>query len=247
MSILIGYIDGDRTKRLHIDDYDKEAHKDRVFCAYGHPIVGKKGTKQTWHYAHKSGYDNDCARKMGEWHRWWQGRMEEDFLEIIMEKEFPEGSGHLTKHIADALNANDCVVEFQKSVVPPQIIKEREAFYEDMIWVFYCGEHRIEIEKQRGRFMKAKLVGGSKFFLEAKRRTFLDFDQRGVLELMRIDNPRRGSPVLYLRIWTQAEFDDVYMEDCLKDNADVRQGRKPYDFEDLGEEFEEVENFLRDG
>lgn len=248
MSILIGYFDNDRSKRVHIDDYRREEHKDRIFCAFGHPIVGKKGEKQTWHYAHKSGYDNDCARKMGEWHRWWQDRMEDDFLEVIMEKEYPPASGNIKTHIADAittLNGCDLVVEFQKSVIPPNIIREREEYYDDMIWVFYCGEHRIEIIKQQGRYIRAKLVGGSKFFLEATKRAFLDFEYQGVLEMLRIEYPRRGSPELLLRIWTQTEFDRVFMEGCLKENADTRVQRKPYVFEELNETSDEVQDFLR--
>ena len=245
MSILYAYIDNNRTNRLHIDDYDKTEHKGRVYCAHGHPVVGKKGTKQIWHYAHKSGYDYDCSRKMGRWHRWWQDRMIGDFLEIIIDKEYPEGSGQVTRHIADAINGDDLVVEFQKSVVPPNVIHEREEFYNNMIWVFYCGEHRIEILAQRGRYIRAKLMSGSRFFLEAQKRSFLDFDMRGVLEMLRIEKHRSSHPELYLRIWTQQEFDEEFMDDCLRQKVDRRHHRKPYKFEDLGEKFEEALKFLR--
>lgn len=235
MSILIGYIDGDRSKRLHINDYDKDVHKGRVKCAHGHPIIGKKGDRQIWHYSHKSGYEGDCSREMGEWHKWWQDRMEDDFLEIIFEKEHPEGSGKIVKHIADAVNGDMTVIEFQKSVVSPHIIREREAFYDDMIWVFCCHEHRIEVLQTSGRYMKIKLVAGSKFFLEAKKRSFLDFNQRGVLEVVRVFKTE-----LAVKIWTQNDFDRTFMQGCLKQSADMRAQRKPYDFEDSDDNCEQA-------
>jgi len=228
MSILIAYIDNDQSKRVHINDYDHKLHKDKIFCAHGHAVIGKQGNKMTWHYAHVNATDSDCSREMGEWHHWWQGRVFTDFLEIIIERD--EGKLHI-KHIADMINGNNVVVEFQKSVVPDKIISERERFYDNMIWVFCCVDHQIEIIKQHGRYMKVQLIRGSKYFVEAKKTSFLDFDKKGVLELLKIKNATKVKPDLYVKIWTLAEFDERYMKGCLKPDADKRVYRQPYQLE----------------
>jgi hypothetical protein len=237
MSILISYLDGDPTKRLHINDYDKIVHKGRVKCPEGHDVVGKKGEKVIWHYAHTKGQECKAAREMGPWHKWWQDRVEPDCLEIRMKR-----NGVL--HIADMQNGDDTVVEFQKSVVKPEIIREREEFYGDMIWVFCCTELVSKVVAQRGRFMKLKITQGSRYFLEARKKTFLDFDRKGVLELLSVDSTKKSNTILFVRIWTLAEFDAVYMRGCLKEKAPGRADRQPYVFDEIDESFEQAKKSL---
>jgi competence CoiA-like predicted nuclease len=237
MSILISYLDGDATKRLHINDYDKKLHKGRIKCPEGHDVVGKKGEKVVWHYAHTKGVACESSREMGPWHRWWQDRVEPDCLEIRMKRD-----GKL--HIADMVNGDDCIVEFQKSVVKPEIIREREAFYGNMIWIFCCVDFVTKIVSQKGRFMKLKITQGSRYFLEARKKTFLDFDRRGVLELIEVGSTRKTNTTLYVRIWTMGEFDDVYMRGCLKEKATSRIDRQPYIFDDNTKNFDEVKKSL---
>ncbi len=238
MSILIAYLDDDRTKRIHISDYKPDEHKGKVTCGDGHPVVGKQGLKVVWHYAHVSAADNECSRSMGPWHHWWQDRVEPDFLEIIIKR-------NEKKHIADMINGDDVVVEFQKSVVPQSTIIEREQFYDNMIWVFCCVEHRMKEVCQIGRYMKLMMLGGSKYFLDAKKRSFLDFDRRGLLEVLKVTNASKSKPEIYVRIWTMTEFDELYMDGCLNDGALTRIDRQPYIFDDSGETFENVEKNLK--
>lgn len=237
MSILISYLDGDATKRLHINDYDKTTHKGRVKCPDGHDVVGKKGEKVVWHYAHTKGVICSASREMGPWHRWWQDRVESDFLEIRMKR-----AGVL--HIADMQNGDDTVIEFQKSVVKPEIIREREEFYGNMIWIFCCNDMVTKVVAQRGRYLKLKMSQGSRYFLEARKKTFLDFDRRGVLELLEVGSSRKTSTILFVKIWTLSEFDNVYMRGCLKEKATGRADRQPYIFDELDEKFEEVKKVL---
>jgi hypothetical protein len=241
MSILIAYHKDDKNKRIHITSYTDE-HKGMLLCPDGHPVVGKKGTKVIWHYAHvhASDAENDsCCRVMGEWHHWWQGRVEPDFLEIIIKR---DGK----KHIADMINSQNLVVEFQKSVISPEIIRERETFYKNMIWIFCCNDMTHKIIKTHGRYMKIKLLGGSKYFLSAKKRSFLDFDRRGVLELLKVKNAGKSKPEIYVRIWTMTEFDDEFMKDCLTDEAPRRIDREPYQFKESEEEFDQIEKILNE-
>lgn len=236
--MLIAYYDNNHAERIHITNYKKELHKDHMFCAYGHAVVGKQGMKKSWHYAHVHAVDSECSRVMGEWHHWWQDRVFVDFLEIIIER---DGK----RHIADMINGNDVVVEFQKSVIPQQTIIAREEFYDNMIWVFYCVEHQMKVLKQHGRYMRIRMLRGSKFFLDARKPSFLDFDKRGVLEVIKIVNAHKAKPELYVKIWTANEFDEVFMHGCLKPTADTRVHRQPYVFEDLDVKFEDAEVVLR--
>ncbi|MCX6151342.1 MAG: competence protein CoiA family protein [Ignavibacteriales bacterium] len=63
-----------------------------------------------------------------EWHRRWKSEFPEDWQEIIINK-----NGE--KHRADIKTTNELVVEFQNSSISADIIKERETFYEKIIWL----------------------------------------------------------------------------------------------------------------
>ena len=238
MSILLGYVGNDRERRVHITEYDPVEHKGKIFCADGHHVIAKRGAKTVWHYSHQAGEACEASRVMGPWHHWWQDRVEPDFLEIIIKR---DGK----KHIADMINGDDVVVEFQKSVVSPDVIVEREGFYNKMIWVFYCAEHLMKVVKQVGRYQRLKMVGGSKFFLCSKKRAFLDFNGRGVLELLKVVNATKAKPELYVRIWTMEEFDKEFMNGCLKKTAPGRVDRMPYVFDDEIIEFEAAFKLLK--
>ena len=236
----MAYLDGDATKRIHIHEYEEKLHKGKLMCQDGHHVNAKRGTKVVWHYAHVNGQHDECSREMGPWHRWWQDRVEADFLEVIIKR---DGK----KHIADMINGDDLVVEFQKSVVSPDVIKEREVFYNRMIWVFCCVDHKMKEIARSGRYMHLKLVGGSKFFLCATKRSFIDFDRRGVLEVIQILKATKSEPELYVRIWGMKEFDDTFMKGCLRADAPGRIDRQPYVGldGDLEDDLEARENALK--
>tara|TARA_R110001599_G_scaffold353841_1_gene599800 strand:- start:10222 stop:10968 length:747 start_codon:yes stop_codon:yes gene_type:complete len=237
MSIIFAYLEGDISKRVHITDYDEKIHKGKVTCCDGHEVIAKRGQKVVWHYSHTTKSGDNCSRIMGPWHRWWQDRVEDDFLEIILKR---DGK----KHIADMINGDDLVIEFQKSVVGPEIIEERERFYKNMIWIFCCVDMRMKIIDTYGQYQHLKMVGGSKFFLKANKRTFLDFDQRGVLELLEVKNGHKSKPELFVKIWTMKEIDNMFMNGCLKDGADNRIYRMPYKFERKDENFEDIKKIF---
>jgi hypothetical protein len=240
MSILVAYERDSQLKRVHISAYDSELHKGKLVCADGHDVVGKKGTKVVWHYAHAKGTDCEdgaCSRVMGEWHHWWQDRVEPDFLEIIMKRDG-------VKHIADMINAENIVIEFQKSIIPSETILEREKFYNQMVWIFCCTEMPVKVVATYGRYVKLKMLGGSKYFLAATKPTFLDFGKRGILELVKITDAKKSKPELYARIWTMREFDEAFMRGCLLPTASSRIDREPYQFEEKTEDFATCEKFL---
>lgn len=241
MSLLIAYIDKDPLKRLHVTDYDKEKHKGKVYCSFGHEVIAKRGEKKAWHFAHVKATDAECSRLMTDWHHWWQDRVYPDFLEITMKKNGFDGKQVI--HRADMINGNDTIVEFQKSVIPADTIIKREMFYGDMIWVICC-DHPHKIMKQIGQYVRIKFLGGSKFFTETKKPTFLDFDMKGVVEVIKYKSVKKSKWEVMGRIWTQGEFDERYMKGCLRKEADRRVHRPPYVFQVVEEKFEEIEKNL---
>jgi len=245
--MLIAILDKNPCKRLHIHDFDKQSHGGRITCCYGHDIIAKQGVKKTWHFAHVSATDSDCAKLMGDWHHWWQDRVVPDFLEIVIIKRIigRDGNFHDKKHRADMINGDELVVEFQKSVINQQIIMEREDFYGNMIWVVCCEEqHSHKIVKQRGRYIRIRILSGSKFFLDMRKLTFLDFGMKVLVEVLKNLNINRMKPEIIGKIWLQHEFDDKYMLGCLRDDADRRAHRPPYEVEEIDEEFLVSEKFL---
>jgi hypothetical protein len=93
-------------------------------------VIAKCGEKNVWHWAHVKSKDCDAwTEPETAWHRDWKNKFGKDFSEIRIQKEN-------VYHIADVLNKNAIVFEFQNSPISSELIKLREAFYgERMIWV----------------------------------------------------------------------------------------------------------------
>lgn len=100
-------------------------------CLHCHDeVIAKCGTKNIWHWAHAKNSECDSwTEPETQWHRDWKTNFGADFSEIRIEK-------NSIYHIADVLNKNGIVFEFQNSSISAEIIKLREEFYgEKMIWV----------------------------------------------------------------------------------------------------------------
>lgn len=100
-------------------------------CAHcGEPVQAKCGTKLVWHWAHLAADSCDSWHEPETpWHRAWKACFGADRSEVAFRKDG-------LMHIADAVNANGIIFEFQNSFIPSQEIQARERFYgEKMIWV----------------------------------------------------------------------------------------------------------------
>lgn len=236
MSIQKCYLENDLNKPIHISEY-KEEYKGKIYCCDGHQVVAKKGQKVIHHFAHKKGDEagDHCSRELGEWHRYMQNRIKDENLEIIMHH---DGK----KHIADVLTPEGIVVEFQKSIIPPEIILEREAYYKkhmkDIVWVFYLEGHDLDIVDQDCDIIAFKIAKGSKFFLASQEKSFLDQGKRGYIELI-----SKGKNFHIGRLWTWKQFDETYLKSCLKEGADTRYERRGYEFEGKGNVKNMVEKY----
>jgi hypothetical protein len=120
-------------KLIEIDNVNK-TEKDFYECtSCFQEMIAKKGEFKVHHFAHKDATlcDSWYHKTMTDWHRNWQ-------------KMFPVQSREVTikrngiYHRADAVTSDDVIVEFQHSSISPQVIREREGFYDNMIWVVDC-------------------------------------------------------------------------------------------------------------
>ena len=88
-------------------------------------VLSKCGSEKIWHFSHKSTEECDSWSESDPWHLNWQALFPKEQVEIVMEN-----------HRADAVSTGGVVIEFQHSYLSSIIAKEREAFYQNMIWVF---------------------------------------------------------------------------------------------------------------
>lgn len=221
MSIVIAYDENE--ERIPITEYQDEM-KGKLKCAEGHILIAKRGMKQVHHYAHKSGdIDHSCAREKGEWHTQQQLRIKPDYLEI----RFHGDDGKL--HIADVVNKNGIVVEYQNSIVDASVLNERDEFYpryaKGLVWVFNMETASMNIIDQENELVVVTLTGNS-YWKAAKRQKFLDFGTGNLLEVV-----KQGTSHHLCRIWTIKEFDDAFLPGITIDGADrrVRRPRLEYD------------------
>ena len=103
----------------------------KALCEHcGSAVQAKCGTKLVWHWAHLSLENCDSWHEPETlWHRNWKHVFGERYSEIRIGKD-----GYY--HIADVVNKDGIVFEFQNSSISSEMIAAREAFYgEKMIWV----------------------------------------------------------------------------------------------------------------
>jgi len=110
--------------------------KDVVCECCNQPVKPCCGQININHFRHLSKKDCDnWYEPMTQWHLDWQNKFPENCREIVISKKG-------VVHRADVLNNKGTVIEFQKSFIKPTEIKEREMFYDKMIWVFSGIEFR---------------------------------------------------------------------------------------------------------
>lgn len=126
MSLLYGLTDAG--ERVHIRDYDPTM---LVHSPLGRPLIAKRGTKKVHHFAHRYAGDRDewLDPVMTDWHCGYQEVVDPTHVEVRIERD-----GVL--HIADLRNRDDVVIELQHSPIIDEVIREREQFYGNMIWLF---------------------------------------------------------------------------------------------------------------
>ena len=140
------------TEKVHIDDYIKKTHGE-LFSPLGKPLVAKQGEHNQWHYAHKADGDRDEWREieMTQWHWSYQEIAKPEFIEVRIERD-----GIL--HIADVRTPSGKVIEIQHSPMKDAVIKLREDYYGDMMWIFDYRGKKCSILCDSGKLVKMRFV-----------------------------------------------------------------------------------------
>ena len=178
------YVNG---TQISINDFKKDVHLDPR-CPMGHELIGKKGSKVVYHFAHKPGTGCDPFREgMTNWHRQWQEIVaDERNLEVCLDDEgrtlgYSSFNGYrpstkmhnltTTPHIADIIRPDPdpqkrpLVIEIQHSPINEENVLSRDAYYQNMIWVFDFSPRVVKLNTQgpknfnRVAFVDGKMVG----------------------------------------------------------------------------------------
>jgi hypothetical protein len=134
----------------------------------------KCGEVLTWHWAHLTAECDPWSEPESQWHLNWKARFPEAYQEVVV-----------GPHRAD-VKGPAAVLEVQKSQIAPEMIREREEFYGEMLWMLNgedfaerfhivyegCGTYRFEWKNPR------------KTWATAERRILIDFGE--IFEITRI-------------------------------------------------------------
>ncbi len=108
-------------------------------CCNG-SVIPACGDINIHHFRHEKGPDCDSWHEpMSKWHIDWQKQFNNDFTEVVV-------NNNGKKHRADVKNSKGTVVEFQNSPISVSMVKDRESFYGNMIWVFNADIFKSSIE-----------------------------------------------------------------------------------------------------
>ncbi len=149
------------------------------FCGSG--VIAKCGRVNAWHWAHECREDCDPWHDgETEWHRRWKRR----FPKESTEKTLVWGD---VRHIADLWLPNSIVVEFQHSPLTVEEIREREAFYGRMVWIFDVSDCRERFHfRRRDGYVTFRWKHPRKHIAFCRRVVYLDFGLRRLFRLMKV-------------------------------------------------------------
>jgi len=111
-------------------------------------MLPKCGELVTHHWAHLVVGDCDPWKEHETpWHLDWKRRFPREWIEIMM-----------GPHRADVRCPDGTVLEFQHSAIAPAEIRERETFYQRMVWIFGIARRSGRPPRaRRGRVTTARL------------------------------------------------------------------------------------------
>lgn len=146
-------------------------------------VISKCGNIKIWHWAHKVGEDCDSfGEPETEWHLNWKNKFPKENREVILEEGFWDKESHHwsdqnKKHRADIF-INNLVIEFQNSSISSKEIKEREEFYNNMIWVLngfnLCSG--LELRKSNNNIVTFRWKNPPKSWWESNKKIYIDLN-----------------------------------------------------------------------
>jgi len=136
-----------------LSEADKHLIKDNLVCPHcGGKVILRNGLINKAHFAH---IQKDCGyfdyKGMSEWHLEWQSLFADNQREVRMKC---DKTGEV--HIADTVNHNGVVIEFQNSTISLEEKESRDKFYKKLMWVVNAYEFatRLKLEKVQNGFYR---------------------------------------------------------------------------------------------
>jgi competence CoiA-like predicted nuclease len=113
----------------------------RAFCPFCNgAVIARCGEIYYHHWAHRSykGCD-EWHEPESDWHLNWKSMFPKQNVEVTITK-------HGKRHRADIMGNNGRIIELQHSPISTTVIRERESFYENMLWIFDWSPKQDEFE-----------------------------------------------------------------------------------------------------
>lgn len=198
-------------KKITINEYE-DYMRGNIKCDMNHELVAKRGKIKVHHFAHKSDCNCICNRDMSEWHINWQKDLNPSNIEVIIVR-------NNKKHIADCVNENNKVIEFQKSIISESVIQERENFYRNMIWIFDVSLVEFDIKLKDNYYCELYIISGSKFFLYTKKKTYLDTGKRGIIRVKRVEGLKIYGYIIEYKKFIERYFNNIHHIKYFREDA----------------------------
>lgn len=108
----------------------KATPKEKAECPIcNSKVIAKCGRIKIWHWAHKNNKDCDnWYEPESEWHLNWKDKFPKECQEFTM-----------GRHRADIRTKNRWIIELQNSPISSEEIKDREEYYNRMVWLLNGG------------------------------------------------------------------------------------------------------------
>jgi hypothetical protein len=137
---------------------------DTASCpACGGKVLAKCGEINIWHWAHEVADCDPWSEGESEWHVKWKDHFPVGWREVV-----------IGDHRAD-LSTPIGVIELQHSPISPDVIAERERFYDRMVWVVDGREFWKNIDlRNRGGYVSFRWKWPRKTWVSASRPIFID-------------------------------------------------------------------------
>lgn len=106
----------------------------------GTEVLAKCGSLVAWHWAHRARECDTWSEGESAWHVGWKRTVRADACEVV-----------IGNHRADIRTESGLVIELQHSAIDQQKIAEREAFYQNLIWLFDARAYQLAFYPRAAR------------------------------------------------------------------------------------------------
>ena len=151
----------------------------RAFCPFCNGVViAKCGEIVYHHWAHQSKTECDeWHEPESDWHLGWKSQFPKESVEVTIKKDEK-------RHRADIVGHKGTVIELQHSPISTVVIREREMFYENMVWVFDLAQKQ-HFFKRKGHISSEefsfKWSSPKRSLFACKKHLYFDFGMKNML------------------------------------------------------------------